>query len=547
MTSLCKRLCLIACVFTLVPATAGDVALKNINVVDVVSLRVLPNRTVVIKGSHIDSIVDGKNPRLDRDLAVVDMTGKYLIPGLIDTHVHHATSPDDHDNDEITRTRLRNLLRGGVTSVRDMGGDARALSSLQRRANADLIQSPDIYYSVIIGGKAFFSDPRTVASARGRVPGEVDWMRAVDETTDFDQVMQRALGIGATGIKIYAQVPADLLVPLKQAASRAGLKTWSHVFVGPAGPLDAVKAGVETVSHASDISAHVVENFYEFRRKNTPITDAQKTQSLELERYENLIAAMQTNGTILDATLTVFEQNKIARGERGQLMYDWAKTFTRLAYENGVPIAAGTDATSDGSNKDYPMVQHEMQLLVNDVGLTPLEALQSATLVNAQVIGLETTTGTIETGKIANLIVLNSDPSDNIENALDIAHVIKNGKFIHRGDLPGLPFTSARPAGGMLWMSGQVGNIPSTKVLVDDSIEGQMQQAMENFRPILEEHNLDYEDMVKCTLMLDDIEDWPAANTVYRTFFKQFPARSAYATAGLALGAKVEVECVAEL
>lgn len=84
------------------------------------------------------------------------MTDKYLIPGLIDTHVHHATSPDDSDNDQVTRQRLRNLLRGGVTSVRDMGGDNRVLSSLKRRAKADVIQSPDIYYSVIIGGKEFF-------------------------------------------------------------------------------------------------------------------------------------------------------------------------------------------------------------------------------------------------------------------------------------------------------------------------------------------------------------------------------------------------------
>ena len=547
MTSLCKRLCLIASIFTLAPAMAGGVALKNVNVVDVVSLQVVPNQTVVIENDKIARIIDRKNPRLDRDVTVIDMTDKYLIPGLIDTHVHHATSPDDYDNDEITRTRLRKLLRGGVTSVRDMGGDTRALSSLQRRANADLIQSPDIYYSVIIGGKEFFSDPRTVASARGRVPGEVDWMRAVDESTDLDQVMQRALGTGASGIKIYARVPAELMAPLKQAASRHGLKTWSHVFVGPARPLDAVKAGVETVSHAPDISAHVVENFYELRRENKPITDAQKAESFELERYQDLIAAMQANDTIVDATLTVFEQRKAARGERGELMYDWAKAFTRLVHENGIKIAVGTDATSDSSNKDYPMVQHEMQLLVKDVGLTPLEALQAATRINAEVIGLEATTGTVEAGKMANLVVLNSDPSDNIENALDIAHVIKNGRFVHRGDLPGLPFTSARPAGGMLWMSGQIGNIPSTKVLVDDSIEGQMRQAMENFGPILEEYNLDYEDVVKCTLMLDDIDDWPAANTVYRTFFQQFPARSAYATGGLALGAKVEVECIAEL
>ena len=526
---------------------AQTIALKNINVVDVENLKINKSQTVVIEGKKIKSIISKKKPRFKKDVIVMDMTDKYLIPGLIDSHVHHATNPDTGDNDEITRMRLRKLLRGGVTGVRDMGGDNRALASLKRRAEIDVIQSPDIYYSVIIGGKEFFADPRTVASALGRTPGNVDWMRAVDENSNFDEIMLRAKGTGATGIKIYARVQASVVEKLSAAAKKHGLKVWSHAFIGPSRPIETVNAGVETISHAPDLSAHVVENFYELRRKGQHITEQQKSDSLELERYQDLLDAMKAKDTILDATITVFNMTKDARGPRGQLMDHWSKTFTRLAHKNGIRLSTGTDASSDYYDLDYPMVQHEMQLLVNDVGLTPLQAIQAATLHGAQVIGIEDSVGSITEGKIANLVVLNKDPSENIKHAMDIAHVIKNGDFVYLGDDKRLPFVSAKKAGGMLWMSGQIGNFPSTMTLAGHDIESQMTQAMKNIGAVLQEYNLGYQDIAKCTLMLADIDDWQAANKAYKPFFEKLPTRSAYATAGLALDAKVEVECIAEL
>lgn len=536
----------ISLAFTL-PTMAQTLALKNINVVDVVNLKINSNQTVVIENDKIASITSANTKKLAKDVTVIDMTDKYLIPGLIDSHVHHATSPDDSNNDQITRMRLRKLLQGGVTSVRDMGGDTRALSSLKRRAENDVIQSPDIYYSVIIGGKAFFSDPRTIASAKGRTPGQVDWMRAVNDTTNFDEIMLRALGTGATGIKIYAKVPAKLIPKLKNAAKKHGLKVWSHAFVGPAKPLELINGGVETISHAPDISAHVVDNFYQLRREGKHITEKQKAESFDLTNYKSLFADMKKQGTILDATLTVFEKQQAARGERGELMYKWGHTFTQMAHEYGIKISAGTDGDSDYYQSNYPLVQHEMKLLVKDAGLTPLEAIQAATINGAEVIGIEKTHGDISQGKVANLVVLNKNPNENIDNVKDIAHVIKNGQFIYIGDNEKLPFVSAKKAGGMLWLSGQIGNYPSTKTLVSSDINSQMQQAMKNIGSVLQEYNLHYRDITKCTLMLADIKDWNKANEAYLPFFEKPPARSAFATAGLALDAKVEIECVAEL
>jgi len=527
-------------------AQASTVALKNINIVDVENLTVIKNQTVFIQDNKISKIEENKRLRYKKGLVVIDMSDKYLIPGLIDTHVHHATDPDGFDNDQITRMRLRHLLRGGVTSVRDMGGDTRALASLKRRAEIDMIQSPDIYYSVIIGGKEFFSDPRTVSSAKGRQPGSVDWMKAVDKDSNFDEIMLRAKGTGATGIKIYAKVSSDVIKLLATAAKKQGLKVWSHVFVGPARPSEAVSGGVEVMSHASDISAEVVKDFYQMRRKKKMISKQQQEDSFKLDNYRQLMSEMKKRGTTLDPTLTVFERSG-KRNEISELLYQWGNTFTRMAHESGVAISTGTDSASDYLGKEYPLVHHEMQLLVDVIGMTPLQALQAGTLNGAKVVGMEKYYGVVAKDKVANLVILHSNPEDDIRNTLDIAHVIKNGQFIHRGDSKNLPFSSAKELNGTLWLSGQIGNHPSTMTLVSDDVEQQMTQAMKNMGAVLQEYDLSYRDIVKCTLMLDDIKDWRKASDAYKKFFNKPPARSAFATNGLALGAKVEVECVAKL
>lgn len=541
-----QLLILILSLLTSHSVAAQTIVLQHANVIDVSALKTLKNQTLVIKDNKIQSIVNSNNFRQIESAQTFDMTGKYIIPGLIDSHVHHATEPDDWNNDQITRQRLRHLLRGGVTSVRDMAGDTRALSSLKRRAEIDVIQSPDIYYSVIIGGREFFSDPRTIASAKGRKPGDVDWMKAIDDDTNLDEVMLSAKGTGATAIKIYAKVPKHLVIQLTKAAKKHGLGVWSHVFIGPATPQDAIDAGIEVISHAPDFAAQQVDNFYALRREGKIISVSQQKKSFELKRYQPLIQSMKNNDTILDSTLTVFE-GMANNNEIGQLLFKWGKFFTRLAHENGVKISVGSDEYSDSFGKNYPLVHHEMQLFVNEIGFTPLEAIRAATLYGAEAIGIEQNYGEVKAGKIANLVILNQDPSINIEHTLDIAHVIKNGQFVYLGDNHALPFSNARKAGGMLWLSGQIGNHPSTMTLAGQTMEAQMQQAMQNIGAILQEHDLTFNDLVKCTLMLDDIKNWKKASDIYTTFFNQLPARSAFAATGLALNAKVEIDCIAEL
>ena len=109
-----------------------------------------------------------------------------------------------------------------------------------------------------------------------------------------------------------------------------------------------------------------------------------------------------------------------------------------------------------------------------------------------------------------------------------------------------LPFSEAVRVGNLLFLSGQLGNRPGTLELVEGGIQPETRQTLENIRTILERHDSSMDRVVKCSVFLADIADWPAMNQVYTTFFPDNPpARSALGASGLALGARVEIECIA--
>ena len=122
-------------------------------------------------------------------------------------------------------------------------------------------------------------------------------------------------------------------------------------------------------------------------------------------------------------------------------------------------------------------------------------------------------------------------------------------EFLNSGKvLPAsLPFSEAVRVGNTVYLSGQMGIVPGEMRMAPGGIREQSRQTMENIKTTLEAHGMTMRNIVKCTVMLADISDWPAFNEVYRTFFDEgrFPARSAFGANALALGGRVEVECVA--
>lgn len=142
------------------------------------------------------------------------------------------------------------------------------------------------------------------------------------------------------------------------------------------------------------------------------------------EAITALFRLMKEKGTILDETLFVTNAGK--RGDDDPV-WRFTVAVTRRAHEAGVPLAAGTDGFGNPARDAAPNLHREIQLLVDECGLTPLEAIHSATYEAARTIGIEKSYGTVEAGKIADLVILREDPSSDIHRTTNIAAVVKGG------------------------------------------------------------------------------------------------------------------------
>jgi imidazolonepropionase-like amidohydrolase len=414
------------------PATSATLALTNATVIDGNGGKPLAKTTVVISGDRIADIFPAGKKKIPAGATIIDLSGQYIIPGLFDSHVHVATGPQPKEAQEKL---LRFALLGGITSVRDMGGDAIILAELAKAANDPAVESPRIYFAALIAGPSFFSDPRARASSHGRVAGEAPWLRAITTETDFAKVIAEAKATGATGIKIYANLTADLVAKITAEAHRQKMKAWSHAAIFPAKPGDAVSAGVDVISHSAYLvweSASQMPDSYRAR-----LSGDYESAPVNSEALTALFKRMKEKGTLLDATLFIF--NTLAQSPQPPpdvrnpaSLANWSFEVARRAHELGVTILAGTDSMGGPGRDAFPNLHAELELLVGKCGLTPLEAITSATRTAAEAVGAQDSLGTITTGKVADIVVLSDDPTRDIRNTKKIVYVIKGGKLRKR-------------------------------------------------------------------------------------------------------------------
>ena len=390
------------------------VALAHVTVIDGTGAPARPGRTLLLRDGRIAGEFASDSTEPPAGAEVLDLRGRWVIPGLIDTHVHLATDPSAGDRRDLVIQRLRNALHGGVTTVRDMAGDGRALAELARAALVGDIESPAIYYAALAAGPEFFTDPRVLAVSRGVPPGEAPWARAVTAKTDWRQVVAEARGTGATAIKVYAAVSAPVLKPLVREAHRQGLRVWAHAALFPARPSEVVAAGVDVVSHASLLAWETAERL-------PSLTERRRVQppSVDDPRIQSLLKTMARRGTILDATLFVM-------GDAPPEIRRWSSEVTRAAWAAGVPVSAGTDSIGVDAPGTPPNIHEELALLV-EAGLSPLDAITAATRNGARAIGIEAVRGTIAPGLAADLVVLGADPLADIHHTRDIVLVFRDG------------------------------------------------------------------------------------------------------------------------
>jgi imidazolonepropionase-like amidohydrolase len=386
--------------------------------------------SILVRGERIEAIVPASElpPAGSR---VVDVSGLYALPGLINTHVHIAT--------DITREQALSLMRrdlySGVTAERDMAGDTRQLAELSRAALLGEVPGPDIYYAALMAGPSFFKDPRTHAAARGATAGDVPWMRAVTPQTDLHIAVAEARGTGATAIKIYADLPPGLVAAITKEAHSQGMLVWAHATVFPATAMQVVEAGVDSISHAAMLAITNAPNTYADAHLH-PAAEQMYTGGLG-PQLTGLLQEMKRRDTILDATLLVYKEtvDKDARHPPAHPVdtLDIAERATHSAYEAGVSISTGTD-TEDEENKDWSPLRDEFVLLQDKAGMRPVDVIHSATQVGARTIGQDTDLGTVEPGKLADLVFVAKNPLDGVQAFSTVVLTVKRGKQFWRKD-----------------------------------------------------------------------------------------------------------------
>jgi imidazolonepropionase-like amidohydrolase len=397
------------------------IVVQDVMLIDGTGAEPRPHVNITIRDGRIAELADARASRPPADAQVVDGAGHFAIPGLFDAHVHLSPSKW-----EQRVAQLRQVLRGGVTSVYDVAGDVRQTSDFARAAIAHDIESPTIDYCTLMAGPAFFTDPRVIASSLGYPAGEAPWNRAITAETDVAQAVAEAKGSGATAIKLYAALDAAAVHRIADEAHRQGMRLVAHATVFPAKPGDLVAAGVNMLAHAAYLVWEGSAPSTDFTRRAQGDFEHVKPGS---EAIERLLASMRDKHVALNPTLWIFAEGPPARDPIAAARTAWMNAVTHRASELGVQIVAGTDGLINAKDP-LPILHKELERLVFGARLTPMQALLAATRNAAQVIGVDAVRGTIGVGKSADIVLLAANPLDDIRNTRRIEAVIKDGRLV---------------------------------------------------------------------------------------------------------------------
>jgi imidazolonepropionase-like amidohydrolase len=435
-------------------------AIVGATVVDVENGHLLPNSTILVTGNRIQALGPATGIRVPPEARVVDAGGKYAIPGLIDTHTHIGMMEDGQPVIREFDPILRFLLANGVTAAREAHGAGRERELVRLR---DGVEGGDIVLPrLYVSGTANLRNVETHGAA------------------DLRELVRRLAVLGVDGVKIIYTSRDEALAVISEA-KQAGLPVYGHTWVYGGSwyrrpdlsyafdgyTLAAVEAGLSGVMHTH--SSTPQPDAAMPPPPAAPLDDETSmawwlhTRSrwvhADTAAVESLLSAMLAHGTWLEPNLVVddgyahperyrayvgdahlgqpvAEFMSVYEGDDLQLQraaLERQMEFVRLFHEAGGLVIAGTD------NHPAPGfgIHDEMRLLV-EAGLPPLAALQAATRNAAHALGWQERLGTIVPGKLADLVLLDANPLDDIANTRRIHAVVLNGRVIHRAELDAL-------------------------------------------------------------------------------------------------------------
>jgi imidazolonepropionase-like amidohydrolase len=400
--------------------------LRNATLWDGVRLEPRTGMDVVIDGPVIREVRPTSARVPGEDASIVELDGAFLMPGLIDMHVHlvWSGSPDparvvEEEGAQLTTVRavanLQAEVHAGITTVRDLGGNWDLPITLARAVEHGYIAGPRI----VAAG-------RTIIMTGGHDPF---WGIPSDGPTAVMRAVRRQVSLGAGVIKVAAtggvygrpegeeigqvELTYEELAAAASEAHRFGLRVAAHAL-GAEGIRNAVRAGIDTIEHG---------NFLD----------------------EALVAEMRQRGTALCPTLLIYRT--IADGAGGRIpSYATEKACRaveahrhsfQLALEAGIPIVAGTDAGS--CSTPHPALIGELQVM-HAYGMPVEQVLCAATSTAARVLGRADMVGTVEAGRRADLLILDASPLEELARLHRARHIIRSGQLLAAG--PGSRDTS---------------------------------------------------------------------------------------------------------
>jgi len=373
-------------------------ALVSANVVNVRDGRIVPKATVVLRDGKIVSVGEGAAPA---GVTVIDVRGRYLIPGLIDAHTHIATF-----------RAARTALESGVTTVRSAGVSGYFDVGFRELVKKGALAGPDFLaagYHVRpqLAEEAFLTDPVLFPFMNGGVTTPdairqvvrailshgVDWIK----TTSTERA-----GLPETDPRKQLYTDAEVKVMVDEAAAK-GIPVMAHAH-GEEGAMAAVQAGVRSIEHGTYLSEDAIRLM------------AQKGTFL-VPTYATVIDLVEPGGDYDNRDLQL----------RGRHMLPRLRETVQSAIKHGVKIATGAD-TGYGQTS-VTRISREVAAFV-DMGMTPLQALQSATTVAADLLNLKSRVGAIEPGLEADLVVVERNPLEQVRTLDDPLLIVSNGRVV---------------------------------------------------------------------------------------------------------------------
>lgn len=446
------------------PSNTG-LMIQNVTLINPLS-GAIPDQDILIDGETISAIGPHGSIATFAPVETIDGTGKFVIPALWDAHVHLTFDP------ELGANILPLFVANGITRVRDTGGLLDKMVEVQAKANEMGSAAPHIYFA----GPLVDGLPRVYDGSPSTYP---DISAGVNTPSDAIAEVNRLADAGVHFIKSYEMLTPETFKALVAAATERGLPVTSHVPLSM-NATDVAKAGVRGMEHLRNLGlscARTADDLLAARQ--TMLSEGQTMEGSSLRaaihteqrpiafadqdatRCDSLIETLATYRVFQTPTLALNTRSTYrhfgaeewqatiahlppsvatrwhdlaaramqAQKDQAQIAFtDWSMAMTAKLHAAQVPIMAGTD-TPIGLLTPGFSLHLELERLVQ-AGLTPLEALTSATLRPAQFFGLEETMGTIEAGRSGDLVILNENPLDDIRNTRSVHSLIVRGVYI---------------------------------------------------------------------------------------------------------------------